>query len=88
MLEFEFDERKSLINEEKHGIDFLEAQKLWDDSDRIVIPAKNLDEQRFLLIGNIKNRFWSVIFTYRLDKIRIISVRHSRINEIGIYESK
>ena len=88
MLEFEFDERKSLINEEKHGIDFLEAQKLWNDNDRIVIPAKNLDEPRFLLIGIINKRFWSVIFTYRAERIRIISVRHSRINEIKIYESK
>ncbi|MCD4747155.1 MAG: BrnT family toxin [Bacteroidales bacterium] len=88
MTKFEFEKNKSLINKEKHGIDFREAQKLWNDSDRIIIPAKNLDEQRFLLIGIINKKYWSVVFTNREEKIRIISVRRSRKNEIKIYESK
>lgn len=37
---FEFDNNKSMINAEKHGIDFLEAQKLWDDPDLIEISAR------------------------------------------------
>ena len=47
-MEFEFDKRKSLINLKKHGIDFIEAQALWNDPDRIEIPAKTIDEERFL----------------------------------------
>jgi len=31
MAEFEFDERKSTLNKAKHGIDFVEAQAIWDD---------------------------------------------------------
>jgi hypothetical protein len=37
---FEFDPRKSAANEQKHGIDFVEAQKLWEDEDRIEIPRE------------------------------------------------
>lgn len=86
-MDFEFDLSKSRLNKDKHGIDFLEAQKLWEDPDRIEIPIRYLDELRYLLIGTIDERHWSAIFTYRDNKIRIISVRRSRKNEKEIYES-
>ena len=86
-MEFEFDKHKSQINKKRHGIDFTEAQALWNDPDRIEIPAKTIDEQRFLIIGKISDRYWSSIITYRNDKIRIISARRSRKEEIKIYES-
>ena len=86
-MEYEFDQRKSEINLKKHGIDFIGAQELWDDLDRLEIPAKTIDEQRFLMIGKISDKYWSCTFTYRNEKIRIISVRRSRKEEIDIYES-
>ena len=86
-MEFEFDNRKSEINKEKHGINFTEAQLLWEDPDRIEIPAKTVDESRSLVIGKISDKHWSGIITYRGEKIRIISVRRSREEEVEIYES-
>ncbi len=86
-MEFEFDPRKSEINYEKHGIDFSEAQQLWDDPDFVEIPVKNIvDEPRYLVIGKIKEKLWSGIITYRSERIRIISVRRSRKEEVKIYE--
>jgi uncharacterized protein len=55
-MNFEFDSSKSQRNREKHGIDFDEAQSLWDDEDRLEIPAKTLDEPRFLMVGKINNK--------------------------------
>jgi len=86
-MEFEFDKQKSRINKKKHGIDFIEAQALWNDLDRIEIPAKTIDEERLLIIGKIYDKCWSAIITYRNEKTRIISVRRSRKEEIEIYES-
>jgi uncharacterized DUF497 family protein len=86
-MEFEFDGGKSSINREKHGIDFIEAQLLWEDPDRVVIPAGTSDEPRYLLIGRLAKKHWSAVFTLRRDKIRIISVRRSRNEEVDIYES-
>ena len=86
-MTFEFDSSKSQRNREKHGIDFDEAQSLWDDEDRLEIPAKTLDELRFLVVGKINNKYWSAVITYRGENIRIISVRRSRDEEIKIYES-
>jgi uncharacterized DUF497 family protein len=85
-LEFEFDPEKSQANKSKHGIDFLEAQLLWLDDMLLEIPARTSDEPRFLIIGAIGNRHWSAVVTYRQDRIRIISARRSRKEEVEIYE--
>jgi uncharacterized DUF497 family protein len=84
---FEFDPAKSQANKEKHGIDFIEAQALWDDPALLEIPARTSDEERFVLIGLIAGKHWSAIVTYRADRIRIISVRRSRKEEVVAYES-
>lgn len=87
MYRFEFDDKKSLANLEKHGIDFVAAQQLWADPDLIEIAARSTDEQRTLVIGAIKDKIWSAVITYRGEVIRMISVRRSRKAEIEIYES-
>lgn len=86
-MNYEFDINKSKSNKKKHGIDFIEAQLLWSDPDLIEIPARSIDEPRFVLIGKIKKIYWSAIITYREDNIRIISIRRSRLEEVKIYES-
>ena len=78
--------KKAESNWQKHGINFTSAQLLWTDPDRIQIPAKDVDEPRFMVIAKIDGKHWSAIITYRDDKIRIISVRRSHDEEIEIYE--
>ena len=85
-MKFEFDPSKSKNNKKKHGIDFIEAQVLWNDPDLLEIPARTTDEQRFLIIGKIAVKHWSGVITYRSENIRIISVRRARDEEIEIYE--
>jgi len=85
-MEFEFDPRKSDSNRRKHGLDFVAAQALWDDPDLIEIPARTHDEPRFLVVGRIGETHWSAVITYRGERIRIISVRRSRSEEVELYE--
>jgi uncharacterized protein len=87
-MEFEFDPQKSDGNKIKHGLDFYEAQALWDDPDLMEIPVETSDESRYLVVGKILGKHWSGVITYRSDKIRIISVRRARKEEIEIYESE
>ncbi len=87
MYIFEFDNDKSRANLEKHGIDFLAAQALWDDQDLLEVQAKTVDEPRYLVIGLIGSKHWSAVITYRGEKIRLISVRRSRKREVELYES-
>lgn len=86
-MPFEYDPKKSRSNRDKHGIDFEEAQAIWDDVDYLEISAKTLDEPRWLVIGKIGDKFYSAVITYRGENIRIISVRRSRDEEVDLYES-
>ncbi|MEZ4568187.1 MAG: BrnT family toxin [Desulfobacterales bacterium] len=86
-MSFEFDLKKSDTNKDKHGIDFVEAQEIWNDPDLLEILAKTTDEPRFLVIGRIGDKHWTGIITYRDDNIRIISVRRARSEEVELYES-
>lgn len=84
---FEYDRDKSAANKEKHGIDFEEAQVLWEDPLIVEIPARVSDEPRWLVIAKIGDKHWSAVITRRGDNIRLISVRRSRDDEVEIYES-
>ena len=86
-MDCERDPNKSAANKQKHGIDFVEAQALWNDVDRVEVPARTVDEPRFVVIGVIKGKHWSAVITPRGTKTRIISVRRSRKEEIEAYES-
>jgi len=86
-MPFEYNPDKSLLNRDKHGIDFDEAQSLWDDENRLEIPATTVDEARYLVIGQINGKFWSAVIAHRGGNVRIISVRRSRDKEIELYES-
>ena len=87
MSSFEFDAQKSESNRTKHGIDFVEAQGLWNDPMLLEIPARTDDEPRYLLIGLIDGKHWSAVIVYRRASIRLISVRRARTEEVALYES-
>ena len=84
---FEFDAAKSEFNHIKHGIDFVEAQGLWNDPMLLEIPAKTDDEPRCLVIGLIDGKHWSAVITYRGVNVRLSSVRRARTEEVVLYES-
>ena len=86
-MRFEYDPAKSLSNKAKHGIDFEEAQRLWDDAWLIEAPARTDDEPRFMAIGAIDGKHWAAVCVRRSEAIRIISVRRARKTEVQRYES-
>ena len=84
---FEFDPAKNESNYVKHGINFIEAQRLWDDPMLLEFPAQTEDELRYAVIGLVGGKHWTAIVTYRGTLIRLISVRRSRTQEVQVYES-
>ena len=87
MTEFQYDTKKSLSNLKKHGIDFEQAQTLWDDPNLLELKARSNDERRSLIIARLNEQYWSAVVTYRDGEIRVISVRRSRAAEVKLYES-
>jgi len=87
IIVFEYNATKSMANLVKHGINFKDAQVLWEDSALQVIRSETSDEPRWIAIGCIGEKHWSAVFTFRDEQIRLISVRRSRQKEIALYES-
>ncbi len=87
-IQFEWDDKKSSSNKIKHGIAFDTAKDLWNDSNRVEIETSCPIEERTILIGKVKNKLWTAIFTQREDTIRIISVRRARKRETKLYDQK
>lgn len=85
---FEFDGSKSESNRRKHDIDFVAAQRLRQDTHRVEVVARTVDEPRWVAIGVIDGRHWSAVYTLRGGRIRLISVRRARREEVAIYESE
>lgn len=85
-MEFEYDPLKSLSNEEKRGIDFEEAKRLWDDIGMVRFSIDYGGENRWEIISRYGGICWTAIYTMRGNRIRIISVRRSSRKEIRFYD--
>jgi len=85
-MEFEYDSAKSMSNLVKHGISFNDVKQLWLDPKMLVIKARGVVEPRWIGIACIERKHWSVVFTYRGGRTRIISARRSGFKEITLYE--
>jgi uncharacterized DUF497 family protein len=85
-MEFVFDQVKSVMNKAKHGIGFDKASVLWGDPGLKVARGRTGKEERWIAIGLIDGKHWSVVFTPRGEAIRIISARRSRRREVDFYE--
>lgn len=72
-MEFEWDEQKNRLNQEKHGISFEVAQRAFSDLNRIIIrdDDHSREEQRFFCLGKIEQKVVTVRFTVRPGRIRI-----------------
>ena len=87
-MPFEYDHEKSRANKNKHGIDFEEAQEIWNDAKATQKKTAYETEERFVRIGRIGNRIWTAVFTYRGENIRLISVRRAHADEERQYRAE
>jgi uncharacterized DUF497 family protein len=81
-MSYEWDEQKRQINVKKHGVDFNDVPEVFD-GDTVTIPDERFDygENRFIVIGILKNMVVVVVYTERGENIRIISARKATKNE-------
>ena len=87
-MEFEWDEGKRQSNLKKHGVDFIDACRIfygciveYDDT------RYNYGEQRFITIGEPNGRILTVVYTWRGEVRRLISARSATKNELRAYYS-
>ena len=85
-MEFEWDEAKRLSNLDKHGIDFLDVEEVFDgDIVTVEDDRYGYSEQRFVTFGVLQGRIVSVTYTDRGDVVRLISIRRATKYEQRTY---
>lgn len=90
-IQFEWDEKKDVINQRKHKVSFEEAKTVFFDPEALFIhdPDHSADEEeRFIIMGLSQNlRILVVCHCYRGNDevIRIISARKADKDEIKVY---
>lgn len=87
MAQFEFDPEKSRRNKRQHGIDLEWAEGLWDIT-HVIIPAKNVDEPRFLILAKIEGKCYAAVFTRRGERTRLISCHRADRRLERVYENQ
>ncbi len=85
-VEFEWASKKAHSNLQKHGIDFADAVSVLEDERAITIRDEFYDEERFVTIGmDVLGRILVIVYTWRRDRIRLISARKATAKEINQY---
>ena len=88
---FDWDEGNILKNWEKHKVKHTEAEEVFGNEPKLVFEdAKHsLSEKRYLILGKTNfGRKLVAFFTFRIDRIRVISARDMNRKERVRYEEK
>lgn len=81
-VSYEWDPKKATGNLRKHGVDFADAISALEDELALTLDDACSDEQRFITIGtNALARVLVVVYTFRGERIRIISAREATPRE-------
>ena len=84
---FEWDDEKAIANERKHHVDFNTAARVFLDPNRLedYDLEHDGDEDRWITIGLVEARMLMVVYTERLETIRLISARKATKDEQKAY---
>jgi len=86
-VSIEWDSRKATTNHRKHGVDFADAAAVFEDPWALTMPDTSADEPRSVTIGaDILGRVLVVVYTWRGERIRMISARRATPGERRQYE--
>jgi uncharacterized DUF497 family protein len=89
-MKYEWDENKRKSNLEKHGLDFVIAYKIYESVEKLTIPSKYASEQRWIDIAPVEKELMvlTLVYTYREERVHIISLRKASIQERRLYNEK
>ena len=83
---FLWDEAKRRANLRKHGIDFVDAERIFSGFTLTAEDSREAyGERRFLTLGLLEDQVVSVAHTERGENIRIISIRKATKHEARFY---
>lgn len=88
-MKFQFDPAKARSNLRKHNVSFADAEGVFYDPVAIhSADPDSTDEDRFIAVGlGSASQILVVVYTFRGEEIRLISVRRATGREVKEYES-
>ena len=85
-MRFTWSERKRALNIKEHGLDFVDAPRVFEGSTYTFEDSRfDYGEQRFETLGLLAGVPVSIVHTETEDEIRVISFRKATKNEADIY---
>ncbi len=88
-MKYEWDDDKQRINLIKHSIDFHAVREFeWDTALETLDDRRDYEEPRWIALGLINDRLHVLIYTIRVENIRVISLRKANKREVQFYEKK
>ena len=86
-MELEWDEVKRQWNKDNRGLDFADVQQ-FDQDPVVTIADKRRDygEVRYNSFGYLRGEFCTYCFTWRENRMRIISLRRANDREFQNYQ--
>jgi uncharacterized protein len=86
-MNFEWDERKRAQIIEDRALDFASAHRFFDGRRAIHQPTPRKDEDRWKTTAEIEGSFFTVVWTWRGEAIRVITMRRAHEQEIRKYRA-
>jgi len=84
--------KENEANYRKHGVAFEDILIIFElaDSAGLIVEDKRQDygEDRFILLCPFIGKIYYVTFTWRADRIRLISARRANSKEVAVYERR
>ena len=88
-MQYDWDENKREANLIKHGIDFDSVCDFeWATAFTEADERDQYGERRFVSFGYIRIRLHVLVFTYRKNSTRVISLRKANKREMAYYEKE
>jgi uncharacterized DUF497 family protein len=81
-MDFEWDERKRAQVLEDRDLDFASAYAFFDGRPVIHQPTPRNDEERWKTTAMIEGTYFTIVWTWRGDIVRVISMRRAHEQEI------
>jgi len=89
LVKLEWDEKKNAENKEKHGLDFRDAEQVFDGETATFLDDRcDYGEDRYITIGLLEGRLVVIVHTLRGENIRVISMRKGNTREEKIYRKR
>jgi len=81
-MDFEWDPAKAAANRQKHGIDLADAIGVFEDPYALTRADSHPSEERFVTLGrDLLDRVLVVVWTARVESLRLISARRATARE-------